>query len=169
MGPQMCPASQRPAAALSCVQSTGAKRPGGTIGGNFQVFEDSTDRDDNDEQRKWDTGTATQNSKENVGLATQWAGVTLPQKRERQLPPPRATAACPFEIFAEAGDGESDTGDKGVSDAQPPADRPSMRLQLDGGLSNAERMKRDRLQVNFHPPRPAQPHRRRSSEHWADC
>ena len=62
-----------------------AKGGGGGGGlGNFQIFVDpSLGGDENDESDRtaWETGTSTQNAKENTGEATAWAGVTLPQKR----------------------------------------------------------------------------------------
>eukprot|EP00965_Chrysotila_dentata_P232075 6198750-Pleurochrysis_carterae.AAC.1 len=130
------PIGHRPAGALP-TDAASSKRPSGTIGGNFQIYEDGApagDANSDASRAAWETGTATENIKENAGSATTWAGVKLPQKKQAAAPGP-----CPFEIMPD--EGAADEDEAGESARRPPT---NVRLALDAP-SAAERTRLEQL------------------------
>ena len=121
-----------------------AKSGGGGGGGglgNFQVFVDPESSggaaDENGEARvQWETGTSTQNAKENSAEATAWAGVTLPQqKRSRGAGAGGAPGGAPAPVgFTLHVDEEFAAEPDEPDEAPPPPEQTarSLRLQLDG-------------------------------------
>ena len=109
------------------------------MGGNFQIFVDaectdggsdgggSSSADQMEAPTSFETGTVTQNAKENTTEPTPWNGVTMQQKHER------AVADCPFPIFDEeipcAEEGAASNALGGAAEEAP---RRNVRLQLDG-------------------------------------
>eukprot|EP00966_Prymnesium_polylepis_P056141 1298688-Prymnesium_polylepis.1 len=92
------PTKERAAGAM---RSAPAAPPTATMAaaGNFNIFVDAAGGggDDDEGRAAWETGTATENKKENAGRVEPWAGITMPQKRARAA----ASADAPFAIHTD--------------------------------------------------------------------
>ena len=130
------PTTQRPAAPLKPTNlAKGAKPPPpppDTIAGNFQVYIDDggggEEVDENGVSRAWESGTLTQQVKENTAAATAWDGVTLPQKKVAGAPSgPEEPRECPFDVHFDVGLAEVDGVEGGTAEGACP----NVRLQLD--------------------------------------
>ena len=132
------PTMQRQAAPLSASQHAGSVRSVQSLE-NFQIFEDvPAEGTDSLSQNPtaWETGTHTENTKENTAHPTPWNGATLPQARRSR---PVSSSQCPFAIHCDA-DGTYDESELAIS--RSPS---QMLLKEAPGSSCATDLERDPL------------------------
>ena len=132
------PTTQRPAAPIKppAVKKAAPAASSGLGLGNFTIFDDSENGeapaggDAGGVRAPWETGTATQNSKENSGTVTTWNEPLAKPKKKVSARPPAPAPIAPFDIHVDeelAVDEDEDQEEEGQ-----PREHAPMRLQLAG-------------------------------------
>ena len=117
--------------------SSAASGGGGALSslGNFQIFEDVDSAEAEEGPSAWETGTATENIKENTARATAWTEARIPDSKARARPAAAVPAApaAPFSIAVDEDLAEAlEQGPPAGGASDEAAARAPMRLQLAG-------------------------------------